>query len=382
MTTQEIYCDESGFTGNNLLDKDNPYFAYTTVAISYEEAKDFVTKIIKDNKIQNELKFSSLIKNSKGKQIITQILSTFHDNTKISIHHKKYSLACKFFEYVFEPTISSNNKLFYELNFHKYVSNILYFEFEHLNKYAEEIFEEFYKFILNQSDDDLFSRFSSIELDGISPYLKAIRDFCLFNRDIVKKELESLKGSGVEKWILDASNSALHLLLAQWGLKYKQLKVFCDRSKPLQEQSIFFNPMINNETQAFWELNNQATPISYNLADNIEFVDSRQYHGIQLADIFSGVSTFILKENQKGKYANYPKEWSNYLSKSVIDTISVFPELDFLEPEQLPFKRNFLILEELVRRSAKKIPLLENMSEFIILVDYYLRFNLFEQNNI
>lgn len=114
--------------------------------------------------------------------------------------------------------------------------------------------------------------------------------------------------------------------------------------------------MINNENQVFYELNNQATPISYNLANNIEFVDSRQFHGIQLADIFSGVSTFILKENQKGKYANYPKEWSNYLSKSVIATISVFPEVDFLKAEQLSFQINALILEELVRRSAKKIP--------------------------
>jgi hypothetical protein len=27
----EIYCDESGFTGNNLLDRIQPYFTYSSV---------------------------------------------------------------------------------------------------------------------------------------------------------------------------------------------------------------------------------------------------------------------------------------------------------------------------------------------------------------
>jgi hypothetical protein len=72
---QEIYCDESGFTGNNLLDKATPFFAYATVAVSHEEAKEFVERVIKDYKVQNcELKFQKLIKYSRGKQAITHIL--------------------------------------------------------------------------------------------------------------------------------------------------------------------------------------------------------------------------------------------------------------------------------------------------------------------
>lgn len=34
-----VYCDESGFTGNNLLDKSQPVFAYAAVAIEPESAE-------------------------------------------------------------------------------------------------------------------------------------------------------------------------------------------------------------------------------------------------------------------------------------------------------------------------------------------------------
>jgi hypothetical protein len=45
-TIQEIYCDESGFSGNNLLDQKATVFAYASVAINHEEATEYVNNII------------------------------------------------------------------------------------------------------------------------------------------------------------------------------------------------------------------------------------------------------------------------------------------------------------------------------------------------
>lgn len=141
---QEIYCDESGFTGNNLLDEATPFFSYATVAVSHEEAKEFVEKTIRDYKMQaSELKFQNLVKNAKGKQAIARILETFCTRSKVTVNHKKYNLACKFYEYIFEPTIASNNSIFYDLEFHKFISNLLYAHFQCKSKYAEEIFQDF-----------------------------------------------------------------------------------------------------------------------------------------------------------------------------------------------------------------------------------------------
>jgi hypothetical protein len=67
-TIQEIYCDESGFTGNDLLDKKDTVFAYATVAINHEEATEYVNNIIQKYKLQGgELKGRNLLKSAKAK---------------------------------------------------------------------------------------------------------------------------------------------------------------------------------------------------------------------------------------------------------------------------------------------------------------------------
>ena len=105
-TIQEIYCDESGYSGNNLIDRDSPIFAYASVAVNHEEATEYVNNIIKKYKLQGgELKGRNLLKSSKGKKVIPEILSTFKDRIKVGIYHKKFNLACKFYEYIFEPPL-------------------------------------------------------------------------------------------------------------------------------------------------------------------------------------------------------------------------------------------------------------------------------------
>lgn len=71
----QIYCDESGFTGNRLLDADQPIFTFASVASNEEEAQFIVEKIIKDYGIQNgEIKSGNLVKNPKGLRALDEIL--------------------------------------------------------------------------------------------------------------------------------------------------------------------------------------------------------------------------------------------------------------------------------------------------------------------
>lgn len=309
MTIQKIYCDESGFTGNNLLDAETPFFTYAAVAISQDEAKEFVDKVIKDYKVQStELKFNKLIKYNRGKQAITHILKTFHEQMKVVVYDKKYSLACKFYEYVFEPTIASNSSLFYNLGFHKFIGNLLYLEFQQQNKYAEEIFADFYTLMKSKNYEETNYMFSSLLLPIISPMLDLIKTFCIYHRNTINEELDSLKGNGVGKWILDFTQTSLVTLLAEWGQEFQQLHVFCDESKPLQEQQEIFDAMLNKQDKIFMEVEGKEHPITFNLATQLQFVNSKTYPGIQIADVAAGIFAFVFQENLKGKYSQYPDE--------------------------------------------------------------------------
>ena len=70
--SQPIYCDESGFTGPNLSDGEQPFFVYTSVAISEALASEILAKVNKDFKLQSqEIKGRVLVKSSRGQKSIS-----------------------------------------------------------------------------------------------------------------------------------------------------------------------------------------------------------------------------------------------------------------------------------------------------------------------
>lgn len=146
--SQNIYFDESGFTGNNLLSENQKFFAYGSVATSDSEAKEIVEHILKKHKIQGgELKGKNLLKSNSGKRAVTELLELYDGRMKSVVQNKKFALGGKFFEYVFEPVLSQKISLFYHLNFHKFIANYLHIETVTNEIIAEDLFADFENFM-------------------------------------------------------------------------------------------------------------------------------------------------------------------------------------------------------------------------------------------
>jgi hypothetical protein len=369
---QEIYCDEAGFTSNNLLDKNQPFFAYATVAINDTEARECVNQVIKDYRVQGgELKGHKLLKYNRGRQAIAHILSRFEDRIKVSIYHKKFNLACKFFEYIFEPAIAKNSSLFYRVNFHNFISNLLYCAFKARGEYAEEIFLEFQILMRNLDDRELNYLFSSLTLPNISPILDCIKTFCIHHRDTINQEINSLKGTNIEKWTLELTTTAIFHLLVDWGQEFHELKVFCDASQPLQDTSQAFDTMIGRENKIYIDIfKGKEEPLSFNLVQKIQFVESHQFPGIQIADIAASACAYAFREGRNENTAS----WIDYIPK-ILGGKSVIPEFEHLNLSTLEARRNYMLLLELVERSINKQPLLDGIGDFLIYATNYLLVN-------
>jgi hypothetical protein len=360
---QEIYCDESGFTGNHLLDRNQLYFTYASVAIRHEEATTFVDKLISDFNIQGgELKGQRLLKFNNGRKVITKILKEYHDKIQVSVFHKKYSLACKFFEYIFEPVVQKNNLLFYKTGFHKFISNILYVELMARSEYAEDIFDEFEKFMRQVDIAELRILSSSLVLPGLSPILNDIKSFCYHHQNVINEEI-----SGSGKWVLDLSDTALFTQLAEWGQRFDQLDVFCDESKPLEHTKEMFAVMINREEKLYNGLLSKEQPITFNLARKIQFANSKVYPGIQIADTAAAAIAYIFR----GENQNHIEMWRE-LIPPLLSPHSVLPEIETIDLNTLSAKRNAVLLREIVYRSENYIPILEGLPEFVEKITNYL----------
>ncbi len=158
-----ISCDEAGFTGNRLLDREQPYFAYASVDLSTDEAVALIGDARRRmHRLQMpELKASKLLKTEAGRALILEVLQAIEGRYISTLYDKRLSLAANFFEYIYEPVLQKNNILFYRHNLHKFVATFLYMQMISSGEGAEDIAVEFERFMRSLDPADapaLFSR--------------------------------------------------------------------------------------------------------------------------------------------------------------------------------------------------------------------------------
>ncbi len=364
-----VYFDESGFTGNRLLDSQQTIFSYAAVVIEDEEATALVDHIIQKYGIQNgEIKGGNLVKKNKGRRALDEILSSLHGKMKVSVSDKKYALAGKFFEYIFEPSLAKINSVFYSINFHKFVSTMLYMDFVSRGAYAEEIFEEFESLMRTGNFDSLKTLFSADSTGELSQTLDYILTFAANNKDAVVNELDGYIGEGSGKWSLDLTNTSLYTLLADWGQSYKTLTAYCDKSKPLESDQELLKAMIGRADKVFSTFGDEEIPITFNLTGPIKLVDSKDFAGVQLADAVAAVFSYACNRENTDQFA---VKWRG-LIEDVVTYGSVFPDFDHIDPSRLEAQRNGMILQELARRSESNEDLLDGITDFIRGATYFL----------
>lgn len=362
--TQRIYFDESGFTGNNLLHPEQKYFSYASVATDDQEAKNFVESLIARYGIQGgELKGSKLVRFNRGRKAIDEVLKHFRKQIKLSISDKKYALACKFHEYIFEPCYAEINSIFYGIGFHRFIANILYIEFIARGAGAEEIFAEFEELMRTKDEGKLQGIFSSSVHPENSPIITQIREFAQYRSNDIREELASLGDVGVGKWILDLTNTALFTLLANWGAEHEQITAVCDPSKPLQHDQSLFTLMIDRTDRVFSDAFGEHHPITFNLSGPIIFADSKTTHGIQLADVAAAAAVYAFS----GATDEHAMQWREMLPE-IGHYGSIIPDIDEVNLKDMRVQRNAVLLLELNSRAKSGKGLLENMPEYIELI--------------
>lgn len=359
---QPIFCDESGMTGNDLLDVNQAYFTYAGVAISFERAEDIVHRLLRDHRLQgNELKGRQLVRTSRGQRAITSLLQEISQEIHLIMHHKKYALACKFFEYIFEPVLSDQNSIFYEAGFHKFISNMLYLWASVRPESTEQLLTDFAEYMRSLDPKRVPSFFGEQRLicsAGSDP-LSDIGTFCLIHREKIAEELNSLIGTRTGKWILDLTSGSLFSILSYWGDRFHQLDVYCDDAKPLQKIELF-ESMVNRSERIYQQWGDKERLFTFNLTRSPQLVCSEQFYGVQIADVCASSLRHAL-ENPDSPEA---QEWMEFLTPRISDE-SVWYDFDNLDLETPEAFINGMLLRELVDRSLRKESLFDNIPEFI-----------------
>lgn len=315
---QTIYCDEAGFTGNNMLDAQQPMFTYASVAMDQTEARDLIVHIRQRHHIQaRELKGKDLARSSAGRAVILDTLQLMRGRYLVTAYDKKLSLACKFFEYVFEPVLARNNSLFYQNDFHKFIATLVYMTFRCNEEPIVEIITQFQRFMrsLNPQDAPIIFDGKTSDIDMREP-LTNIAYFIDGYRDIILQESDH-----IHNWVLDLSISALWSHLAHWGDRFDILDVLCDDSKSLRDFAPVLDVMVNRPDKERVTICGKERPVTFNIVRPVEFGSSLEEPGLQLADV---ASSALLQARKR-----LSEEWAY----SVLDEIEQHRHEDCILPD-------------------------------------------------
>lgn len=345
-----IYCDESGYTGVNLLTDNQPYFVYAALNIGEEEANDVVARLQRDHRLQGpELKGTNLVGSNSGKRAIREVYDRYSEQVKMSYYHKKYALACKFFEYIFEPVLANNNQFFYRMKFQRFIANLLFEAFREATSPAENVFLRFQDFLRGTDLNGLFQLFLSTSYPV--PLIRDISEFTIIHRNTILEEIHS--GGEVDAWVLDLSGTALYDLLCKWG-STQDLQVICDRSGPLKEAVQSYGDLYAvGQEKKFWDpLGDGNRPLNFTLTEPVRFMNSRESPGLQLADIFATGAFWSLQRPEDPFAAHILTHVAAIIANTGNTCILPEPSL-YLQPGSLEFAFGVTTLPKLVKFSKK-----------------------------
>jgi hypothetical protein len=363
---KKLYFDECGFTGNNLLDEDTPFFIYLGIESNEDFENKFKELKQKYNYPQKETKGNRLCKSSTGQKLINDLWNYVKNNIKYVVHNKKYALAAKIFEYTYEPIFSEYNSILYHIDFHRFFSSLIYYSFVLKDKTAEFFFNSFKEYIMNKKHDGFLISLDNLQTEN--PFLYNFYKFCELHRQEIIYDIDD--SLSTEKWLLDLTMASLNSILGSFaGDSSEELFVICDESKPLKVNIELMNAFIGDTRTIYINLLNNRSRINYNLKEEIKLCKSDEHISLQIADVLVSSISYAIKHKDNIFYKNLLQNTENcFLSKSSTFPISV-------QYDEYELEIYYKIMHELSEEKSK-IEIIENVKNLgseLIFYHHYIK---------
>ena len=335
-----IYFDEAGNSGQNLLDADQPIYVLVSHNFSIEESEAILSPLTTDSE---EIHFSKIKKYPKYQKPIEEILNNpliNYDRIKIAYYNKKFALCAHLVDQLVETTFYNNSLEYYEGGLNIAFAQSLYLQSHLLESKSEytELLTRFQKMIRTKDLDSInhfYEKaqeiFDNITEDGEKNFFFPI----LKSKDYIEEILES-----INKFSIDLALPSLTILSDVWSKREKaKIKIIHDDSKQVQfwkDFIVFLSKDITNEKiDVGFDERKMTFPLQI---DSVELIDSKHSIQIQLSDLIGSSFAYYAKNIllERNKEDTLAKIISN-TKLAQMNVHPLQPDLSFFEKE---FKRD------------------------------------------
>lgn len=306
-TYPNIYIDEAGNTGSDILNIYQPYFVLSAIHFTNEELES----IQKDISYDREMHFVNMKKSIKGRGIIKQVLQhplMNEEHISFEFVDKQFCVFAQIIDMTVEPVfyfihnddlykkrgnIILANCLYTFCKNHpdqESIKNFLYSFVNMMREQTQESIEVFY------SNVDFLCENSNKSLTDILQQIRLSR--CILDDVLVKDN----------KFCLDTTVTSLLCMIEHWFKKLgMKVNIIADNSKQIAaglEIITQLSQLTCKRQNIGYDTRKYSFPLPVNY---ITMVNSATNFGVQLADLIASSISFIWNDSTN-KYKNFQNE--------------------------------------------------------------------------
>ncbi len=289
----EIYLDECGYTGEDLINPEQPVFTLASINFTEEKSLELKERFFGSVKAK-ELKHNLLVKYPKQQNLIIDFLgymSHQREHMKLLSVCKPYSLVCHLVDILVENSAYEDGIDLYDRGLNIALANLYFYCLpafggkEFFDKLSQQ-FQKMLRMRTESSYDDffrpLYEKQYSKELDELLVFIKYahLRLGFEFIRDLPRN-------------MLDVGLSYALNLMALWRTDTtEELYLIHDRSSAMSKQSAIWNALVDPNVPpkvVGYDRRKMTYPIAVH---DTRFEDSENYVGLQLADVLAGALAY------------------------------------------------------------------------------------------
>ncbi len=329
-----IFLDESGYTGQDLLNVTQPIFTLASLNLPESDCIELKNNFF--NKVQAaELKYSALSRRPRQQKLILDFLKelSYEPNlVKFVIAHKQYVLVTKMVEILVEPATYEDGLDLYNRGANIALSNLIYYTFPVFGGEAffQKLLKNFQDMIRSRTKESykaffepLFTQDYPQELDELLTYLRV--SHTKFGYNLLEDDSS-----------LDIATSCTLSLMTSWqDYLNEDLTLIHDNSSAMAKDRKIWDILVNPNLPSIevgYDRRKTQFPIRV-VETHPE--DSKNWAGLQLADILAGAFSKSARWLYEGQSTDddFGKRLAEICGES-FDCFPICPQKEFT-PEQM-----------------------------------------------
>ena len=305
-----LYFDESGYTGSDLINPEQPYFTLASVRLTEDEVAVMKEEIgyVEWGK---ELHFKSMYSNYQGRQMLEKIFThplMNYDHVLPSFANKRYCIYANIVNMLIETRYHNEGINLYEGAKNLILANgLYYFALLHPNKELIAKIEGNFVTIVREPAVNSIADFYRT-IDRLRINKDTDKSFCYLLSEIPPTFEYIREALSNNKFYIDLTVPLFSASIQEWykktGIKED---VLFDSSEPFYANKTFLESlrdMCVPETEVGYGKGKHIYPLP---VGNMDLVESHNEFGIQIADIYASALNFILTP-RTDKFIKYQKE--------------------------------------------------------------------------